>query len=129
MSLSGIAVMEIKKEVEKLSGEIFNSLVEYELNIITPEKLYISCNDSVRAGDTLQINCLNSALKGYQIAEKYWSFGDGYYNSGDVLCHVYLQPGQYELELWVNAVNLVTQKKERFKIGKKVNVTSNINAE
>jgi len=115
--------------VEKLSGEIFNSLVEYELNILTPEKLYISCDDSVRAGDTLQVNCFNSALKGYEIREKFWSLGDGYFNSGDILRHVYSQPGEYDLELWVNAINLVTKKKEKFKIRKKIHVTGNINAE
>jgi hypothetical protein len=115
--------------VEKLSGEVFNNLVEYDLNILTPEKLYISCEDSVRSGDTVRIDCLGSALKGYIISEVFWSFGDSVYNKGWAVKHIYHTPGSYDLELWVHAENTQTGRREKFKIGKKVIVTDPINAE
>jgi hypothetical protein len=108
--------------VERTSGEIFNSLVEYPLIVSEPEKLYISCDETVMAGDTITVNCLNSAIKGYDIGDIYWCFGDGRYNSGEVVGHVYRAPGTYNLQLWVNAISKKTGRKEKFKTHRTITV-------
>jgi hypothetical protein len=110
---------------EKVSDNIFRNEITYTLNIENPPQLLIDCHDTVPAGSEILISAHRSALKGYEIKNTYWSFGDGKYNHGSTVRHNYCQTGNYNLELMVIAKNQKTNEAEKFRIEKKIIVKGN----
>jgi hypothetical protein len=111
--------------IEKVSGNFFRNEVTYTLNIENPPQLLIDCHDTVAEGSEVLISAHRSALKGYEIKNTYWSFGDGKYNHGSTVRHNYCHSGNYDLELLVIAKNQKTNEAEKFRIGKKIIVKGN----
>jgi hypothetical protein len=111
--------------IEKVSGSIFRNEVTYALNIENPPQLLIDCHDTVPEGSEILISSHRSALKGYEIKNAYWSFGDGKYNHGPTVRHNYCHSGYYDLELLVIAKNQKTNEAEKFRIGKRIIVKGN----
>jgi hypothetical protein len=111
--------------IEKVSGSIFKNEVTYMLHIENPPQLLIDCHDTVPAGSEVLISAHRSALKGYEIKNTYWSFGDGKYNHGSTVRHNYCRSGNYDLELMVIAKNQKTNEAEKFRIGKRIIVKGN----
>jgi hypothetical protein len=113
--------------VEKVSGEFLSSKVNYVLDVPEPEKLYIVASDSAEAGKSIIVSAKNSAVKGYELERIFWSFGDGWYNSGTTVSHSYRKAGEYPLELWVLARHRQTGRIEKFRISKTVTVSDKNN--
>ncbi|MES2761590.1 MAG: PKD domain-containing protein [Bacteroidota bacterium] len=111
--------------VEKSTGEIFANQVTYTLTIDEPPKLFVSCADTLLAGREVILSSEKCALKDYQLDRTYWSFGDGKYNSGRHVKHVYNKPGKYVIQLGVYAKNNTTNQIEQFKIEKHIIVKDN----
>lgn len=112
--------------VEKTSGEIFYNKVNYTLTVEEPPRIFINCPDNAGIDNVLSISAEQSKLKGYQLMNFYWSFGDGKYNQGAHVKHRYLKSGTYRIELGVIAKNEKTQKFERFKIEKNIIIKDTI---
>jgi hypothetical protein len=109
--------------VEKNSGEIFTNELSYEHVVEPPACLVMDCLDNTIAGKEISLNCSQSALKGYVLLNTYWSFGDGKLNLGKEVNHTYRKKGEYIIELGVVAKNEATNKKEKFRILKKIIVS------
>ena len=112
--------------VDKSSGEVFENHLSYELEIEKPKRLIIDCPDTVYVGDPILINGENSGLKGYTLEKQYWSLGDGKYNEGKKIKHVYKNKGEFTIEMGVKARNETTNRIERFRVEKRVFVRSRI---
>jgi hypothetical protein len=110
--------------IDKNSGEVFMNETSTDLVIEKPDQLLIECVDSVIVGKSIIINSKSCHLKGYQLNKMYWSFGDGKYNSGSTVKHVYAIPGTYKIEMGLLAKNINSNKIEQFKAEKKITVTT-----
>ncbi len=108
--------------VEKNSGEVFSSLVEYELEVPKPEMLIIEASDTSVVNQNVLFDAGASALKGYDLTHFYWSFGDGRFNTGIRAQHRYSKPGTYTAELWVVARNQKTSASEKFRISRIIHI-------
>lgn len=106
--------------VEKNSGQVFMNETSYNLVIEPPKKIVIECSDTACIGSEVMLSALRSELKGYKLLHMYWSFGDGKYNTGPEVKHVFRKDGEYTVELGVIAQDMTTNKTERFRIEKKI---------
>lgn len=112
--------------VEKNSGEVFYNKVTYTLTVEEPPRIFIDCADTLDVGGEVIINADKCRLKGYELNDFYWSFGDGRYNQGKYVKHRYQKEGTYKMELGVIARNSQTQKVEKFRIVKNIIVKSTL---
>lgn len=108
--------------IDKNNGEVFSDELSYELVIDEPPKLYVNCPDTVSIGSEIIINSEKSYLEGYELNKTYWLFGDGRYNSGKYVKHIYNKPGKFVIQLGVYAKDTKTSRIEKFKINKEVYV-------
>jgi hypothetical protein len=104
--------------IEKSTGAVFSNELTYTLTIEEPPKLFVDCKDTLIVGDEIVFNSDKCALKGYGLNKIYWYFGDGKYNSGNHVKHIYNKPGNYTIQLGVFATDNTTNKIEQFKIEK-----------
>jgi hypothetical protein len=111
--------------IEKSTGEIFSNEITYTLTIDEPPKLFVSCGDTLLVGKEIILSSDKCALKGYELNKTYWNFGDGKYNSGNNVKHIYNKPGKYIIQLGVFAKNNTTNQIEQFKIEKQIIVKNN----
>ncbi len=108
--------------IDKSTGDIFSNELNYVLVIDEPPKLHLNCPDTVALGNEIIINSEKSSITGYELNKTYWQFGDGKYNSGKYVKHVYNKPGKYIIQLGVSAKNSKTNKVEKFRMNKEVYV-------
>ncbi len=106
--------------VDKVSGEIFTNETSSSLVVEKPDQLSIECTDSIVADQNLIINSKSCYLKGYQLNKIYWSFGDGKYNSGSMVKHIYNTPGTYTIEMGLLAKDQNSEKVEHYKVEKNI---------
>jgi hypothetical protein len=111
--------------VEKTTGEIFANQLTYELMIEPPPGLYITCADSVAFKRELFFNTEQCEVKGCELKQVYWDFGDGRYSSGRYVKHCYTKPGRYWVRLGVTARNTETKKDELFKTTRLITIIEN----
>jgi hypothetical protein len=111
--------------VEKSTGEVFSNELTYTLTIDEPPQLYVNCGDTLVAGKEIILSSEKCALKGYALNKTYWNFGDGKYNSGNHVKHVFNKPGKYIIQLGVFAKNNESNTIEQFKIEKHIIVKDN----
>ena len=100
--------------VDKSSGEVTTNLVSYDIEIPEPPMLKIDAPESGKVQDLIIFNGSGSSLKDFTILEKYWSFGDGFFNKGDFVAHKYRNAGKYVVQLWVLAKNDHTGREAKF---------------
>jgi hypothetical protein len=101
--------------VEKTTGEVFANQLTYELIVKPPAGLYINCADSVAASCELFFNTERCDVKGYELKQVYWDFGDGKYSYGHYVKHHYAKSGLYWVRLGVVARNTETKKEALYK--------------
>lgn len=106
--------------IDKNSGEVFVNQTATKLTIERTDELVIACNDTVFAGNCVLMTSKNCYLKGCELTDMYWSFGDGRYNTGPNVTHIYKVPGRYKIEMGLVAKDLISNKKEQFKIEKNI---------
>lgn len=106
--------------IDKNSGEVFINQTSTSLIIERPDELVIACNDTVTAGKEILMTSKNCYLKDHELTDMYWSFGDGRYNTGPNVNHIYKTPGVYKIEMGLIAKDVVSKKTEQFKIEKNI---------
>ncbi|MES2514642.1 MAG: PKD domain-containing protein, partial [Bacteroidota bacterium] len=111
--------------VEKSTGEVFSNELNYVLTIEEPPKLFVNCPDTLVIGKEIVLSSEKCALKGYALNKTYWNFGDGKYNSGTHVKHIFNKPGKYVIQLGVFAKSDETNNIEQFKIEKHIIVKDN----
>lgn len=110
--------------LDKVSGEIFRNETSYELNIEKTDMLEILCSDSCYTGETFFSNSGESFLKGKDIVETHWSYGDNRYSKGGSVKHIYRNPGKYKLEMGIVAREPNSDKLVYYKTQKQIVVLS-----
>ncbi len=106
--------------LQKVSGEVFASQASYTLAVDTPAYVGINCRDTITASSCLDIKYIVEGLSDYEVEKAYWSFGDGKYNTGASVKHIYKTPGEYTLTLYVLARDRTENRKQKFKAQKKI---------
>lgn len=101
--------------VEKVPGGSVSNEVSYELVIEPPPGLYMTCADSVPKEKEVLFDSERCRLKGFEIKQVYWDFGDGRYGSGPYVKHRYAKSGEYAVMLGVVAVHTEDKHEELFK--------------
>jgi hypothetical protein len=81
--------------VQKVSGEVFESQTSYSLNIDTVPLFSIVSKDTVEPGEKIIFDYRIEGVKGFRSNKAYWSFGDGKYNTGRSLEHIFRKSGDY----------------------------------
>ena len=108
--------------LEKSSGNIEKTILDYQIHIPQPEKVQIVSPDSVLVNEIVVCDATASALKDHDINAMYWSFGDGFYNKGPLVGHRYRTVGKFVLELWVSATHRPTHEQKKFRLTKEIEV-------
>jgi hypothetical protein len=111
--------------VEKVSGEVGSSVLNYEVDIPVPEQLVINSRDTTSVGVPLIFDSSQSAVKGATITGTWWNFGDGFYNSGPVVQHRFRKEGKYIVQLWIMASDKASGTNKKVKFQKEI-VVSNL---
>ena len=87
--------------IDNASKEVFFNQASYELVIDDTHQPYITCVDSLRAGQKEVIDALHTYLPGMMAEEYHWDFGDGDFGTGRETRHNWTAPGQYTVKLAV----------------------------
>jgi hypothetical protein len=106
--------------VEKTSGEVNSSVLNYEVDIPAQEQLVINSADTVKTAAPVMFDSSPSRVKGFEIRSTWWNFGDGFYNSGPTVQHRYRKVGKYVVQLWILATDKVTGDTKKFKTQKQI---------
>jgi hypothetical protein len=106
--------------VDHISGEIFTNETTENLTIEKPNALVLDCKEAIAEGQPLLIRTDNCYLKGCVVDKMYWSFGDGNYNRGKTVKHIYKKPGNYKIQVGLVARDTSSNKFQRYKIEKEV---------
>lgn len=106
------------KITEKNEGLVFENTVSYTLQVEAPLTLQLRCADTAGVGRELRVSAAGSQLKGYELLQYYWDFGDGHYNRGLQARHTFRHAGRFRLRLGVLAKNLKTGQVEKFRVEK-----------
>jgi len=111
--------------VDKISGEVFISETSYPLVIEKPNQLTIDFGETVNVNEEIVLTAKEPYLKNCKLDRVCWAFGDGRFNSGSAVKHVYKTPGTYTIQLGVIAKNNDLDKIELYKIEKNIVVKNN----
>ncbi len=106
--------------VDKASGALFYNELSYDFTVEEAKLLYIESRDTFAVGAASDLFSINSQIPGCTIGDRYWFFGDGKYEKGKNVKHVYTKEGDYWIQLGVIARNDSTGKSEKFCTQKKV---------
>lgn len=106
--------------VDKVSGEVFVSETSYPLSIERPNNLLIDCVEESIINNEVVLNAKESYIKNCKLEKICWDFGDGRFNSGSSVKHVYKKPGTYTIQMGVVAKNKESDKTELYRIEKTI---------
>jgi hypothetical protein len=112
---------QVSLEVKNKKTDSVAASITYSLSVADPQLLSIHCRDTVILGDTVPLTG-NVSLKGFQVNNTYWSFGDGRYNRSAEVEHQFRRPGRYNVEMLVEAVHPETSRVELFKVSREITV-------
>ena len=85
--------------IDKRTGKLIFRKFSCDIEILKVEQPFITSHDEVLAGDSIVFHGLGSFCPGYDITGYFWDFGNGYYDSGPVVSHKYIERGEYEVRL------------------------------
>jgi hypothetical protein len=94
--------------VDKLTQDVLLSQATYEFVVEQIEQPYITCPDTVFAGQEIQMSSRETHLKNVNISNYYWDMGDGSRMQGMDTKHSYPFPGTYQIQLGVVGLNMST---------------------
>lgn len=113
--------------VDKVSGEVRVSQTSYPLLIERPNQMIIECSPEVFVNEEFSLLTKDPYLKDCKLEKICWSFGDGWYNSGSSVMHIYKKPGVYTIQLGVVARSRKTNLIELYKTEKMITVRERLN--
>lgn len=85
--------------IDKQSGKILITKLNYNIEIKQIEQPYISCVTFASAGDPIHFDGLKSYFNGEKILSFSWDFGDGMRSSEATVDHSYNKQGIYTVKL------------------------------
>jgi hypothetical protein len=108
--------------VDRRTGAHADSITAYELTVNPAPLPGFVCNDTAATGEPQLFDASKLAIRGHEIKNIYWSFGDGKFNQGTSVKHIFTRPGEYPVEMWVLANDTKTGEEKKYRIKKSVPV-------
>ncbi|MEN7546376.1 PKD domain-containing protein [Rapidithrix thailandica] len=92
--------------IDSLSGEVFWSEANYQLEVKKQEQVYINTpEDTVAVGTEVAFSGHKTRIKGFLPQKFYWNFGDGFRSEGVEVNHMFAEPGLYRIQLGVEGMD------------------------
>ncbi len=85
--------------LEKGTGRLFFSKLNYDLQIIDFKQAYINSPSYAVKGAGVSFDALKSYLPGFKIISYSWDFGDNNRTNGEKVIHSFAQKGEYSVNL------------------------------
>lgn len=85
--------------IERTTGRLYLNKLSYWLELKRVEQPFIHSDDAAIAGDTMTFDATYSLFTDNDIIAHTWDFGDGTRESGNIISHVYKNPGSYTVKL------------------------------
>jgi hypothetical protein len=101
-------------------GDVVVTETEYEFLIDEPNYVSIHSPDTVRQHDQFEVNTLLSEIKGYEIKDVYFDFGNGTTGKGRNITHAYHHQGEYYPKIYLLLRNEETGTAESRCVVKKI---------
>lgn len=93
---------------DSAGGDVVISEREYDFEIVEPNYVSFQAPDSVKIHQQFSINTGMAELKGYEIQNVFYDFGNGHRGEGKNVTHQYHQPGSYYPKVYFLAKNRET---------------------
>jgi hypothetical protein len=88
--------------IDTLTGEIYMNQASYEFPVRDIEQPYITCRDTLVAGEEGSFDADKSYLPDKFVVNYYWDFGDETIARGKQIKHKYSEPGIYKVSLSIS---------------------------
>ena len=111
--------------IDRTTGKLIFRKFSCDLEILKVEQPFINSLDVALAGDSVVLDGLESYCPEYDITGYYWDFGDGYYDSGPVVSHKFMESGEYEVRLGLILKSYKTGYREKRVVSKKIRILAN----
>jgi outer membrane protein OmpA-like peptidoglycan-associated protein len=108
--------------VERGSGKLFFTKLEYNLVLTEYEQPYINSNDIAVKGDIIEFDGQKSNFPGYSILNYSWDFADGTRLEGERVNHTFNEKGDYLVNLGVTIKSDSTGTIQKTGVSKKITV-------
>ena len=84
---------------DKVTGNLFFSKLEYEVDFLTNNKPFIKSPDFCLKGDSILFDASTSLSPGSKIINYSWNFGDGTTLQGKDVSHSFVASGEFMVNL------------------------------
>jgi outer membrane protein OmpA-like peptidoglycan-associated protein len=108
--------------VERGTGKLFFTKLEYNLVLTEYEQAYINSNDFAVKGDVVEFDGLKSNFPGNSILNYTWDFADGTRTKGERVNHTFNEKGEYLVNLGVTIKSDSTGTIQKTGVSKKITV-------
>lgn len=89
--------------IDTLTGDLFFSQANYELEVSDIEQVYIEALDSVAIGNEVTLHGYNTNLPDFDPETYHWYFTDGSYSEGAEITHQFNELGTHTVTLGVRS--------------------------
>jgi outer membrane protein OmpA-like peptidoglycan-associated protein len=112
--------------IEKATGNLFFSKLEYNVEVKDFEQPYITSENVVLKGDSVDFDGLKSHFPRHRIQDFTWDFGDGIRTKGERVKHSFNESGEYMVNLGLTLKNDSTREIHKTGSSKKVIVVNTL---
>lgn len=114
--------------VDKRTGEIFMRQTNYEFELLDFEQAYINCVDEALTKNQINFDASKTNLPSINLDKYFWDFGDGVFDEGIQVSHMYNEKGKYKVVLGILSEKDSLGNREKICIEKNLTISRNPSA-
>jgi len=85
--------------IDELTGDSIAKQVEYKVELENIRQAVIKSDDAGIVDKTISFEGVMTDLKGMNITDLFWDFGDGFKSGGQIMNHTFKKKGEYMVRL------------------------------